>query len=37
MLLLKEKDYLAYLMKKYPETDPNEFYVPKDVPKLTLE
>ena len=28
---------MAYLKEKYPNTDPNEFHLPKEIPKLTLE
>jgi hypothetical protein len=34
---LKEKNYLEYLKAKFPDTDPSEFHLPKDTPKLTLE
>lgn len=32
LLALKKKDYLAYLMKKYPNTPPEDFVLPKVIP-----
>lgn len=34
---LRQKDYLLYLKEKYPDTDPSEFHLKKEVAKLTFE
>lgn len=35
---IRSKDYLAYLKEKFPQTDPSEFYLPKDGAEvLSLE
>lgn len=37
LLKLKSKNYLDYLKAKFPNTDPKEFHLRKEIPELTLE